>query len=236
MASISNEDQKRGQRLRPNPYDRNFWVLENIRDNLKSGIESYIDPSPAAWRIVDYGCGNMPYRELFKQTQPACAYEGHDFPDNDLADRTLRADGGLDLEAGTADVVVSSQVLEHVPDPGFYLQESFRALRKGGKLFLTTHGVWRFHPDPTDFWRWTSAGLQKQVQEAGFAIVCFRGMVGPAATGIQLFQDAVLPRVPVRLRKAFCFMCQRAMRFLDARSSRHTVDADACTFFCVAGK
>lgn len=210
--------------------------MENIRNNIKAGIESYVDPAPAAWRIVDYGCGNMPYRELFQQTQPACSYEGHDFPNNDLAERGLRADGGLDLEAGMADVIVSSQVLEHVPDPRLYLHESFRALREGGMLFLTTHGVWRFHPDPTDLWRWTSAGLRKQVEEAGFRIVHFKGMVGPAATGVQLFQDALLSRVPPILRNTFCYVCQRTMRFLDAHSSTHTVDADACIFFCVACK
>ncbi len=44
--------------------------------------------------------------------------------------------------------------------PGLYLSECFRVLRPGGQLLLSTHGVFPYHPDPVDLWRWTCEGLR----------------------------------------------------------------------------
>ena len=63
-------------------------------------------------------------------------------------------------------------------------------------MLLSTHGIMVFHPDPVDYWRWTCDGLQRAVREAGFEIVRFEGIVGLAATGLQLFQDARHTGVP----------------------------------------
>ena len=32
---------------------------------------------------------------------------------------------------------------------------------------MTTHGVMPYHPSPTDYWRWTHAGLEKLFRENG---------------------------------------------------------------------
>ena len=53
------------------------------------------------------------------------------------------------------DAVLSTQVLEHVADPGALPAERFRVLRPGGRLLLSTHGIFVYHPDPDDYWRWT---------------------------------------------------------------------------------
>lgn len=44
----------------------------------------------------------------------------------------------LPFREGEFDVVFSGQVLEHLYDPDFFLDECFRVLKKGGKLILTT--------------------------------------------------------------------------------------------------
>ena len=38
----------------------------------------------------------------------------------------------------TYDAVLSFEVIEHVPSPQFYLNEAFRILKKGGKIYLST--------------------------------------------------------------------------------------------------
>ena len=53
-----------------------------------------------------------------------------------------------------------------------------------------------YHPDPDDYWRWTCAGLKHAVGQAGFEIVRFEGIMGLAATGLQLVQDAVYWELP----------------------------------------
>ena len=34
-------------------------------------------------------------------------------------------------------------------------------------MLATTHGVMPYHPSPTDYWRWTHAGLEKLFAENG---------------------------------------------------------------------
>ena len=184
--------------------------------------------------LVDYGCGNMPYRELIS---PRIAkYIGCDLEGNSLADVEYSADGILPIAEGSVDLVLSTQVLEHVADPHAYLTEACRILKTGGKLLISTHGVWRYHPDPTDYWRWTCDGLRKQIQAAGFEIKSVEGIMGPMATSVQLFQDAFMRRLPRWMRKVFCLAMQLAMQFADYITSDEVRDRDACVFAVVAEK
>ena len=127
-------------------------------------------------------------------------------------------------------------MLEHVVNPNAYLIEANRVLKTGGKLILSTHGYWMFHPDPTDFWRWTSTGLQKIVKEAGFEIIYFKGIIGRSAMGLQLFQDGILFKLPKFLRPVLAIIMQPLIIFFDKTTAQETRDKDACTFILVATK
>src|SRR5262249_24612505 len=70
-------------------------------------------------------------------------------------------------EDASYDIVLCSQVLEHVDDPVQAVRELARALRPGGRLLLTTHGTYYYHPLPGDYWRWTHAGLEKVLRDNG---------------------------------------------------------------------
>ena len=61
----------------------------------------------------------------------------------------------------------------------------------GGRLLLSTHGVFFYHPDPEDYWRWTCAGLRRIVSDAGLEVERFEGMMGLLAVGLQITQDAI---------------------------------------------
>jgi SAM-dependent methyltransferase len=65
------------------------------------------------------------------------------------------------------DVVLSTQVLEHVPDPSQVFAESVRVLKRGGRLVLTVPGVWPTHEAPHDYWRFTRHGLKRLLVEHG---------------------------------------------------------------------
>ncbi len=58
------------------------------------------------------------------------------------------------------DLVLCTQVLEHVEQPFEVVQEIHRVLRPHGKVFLTTHGIWKEHAEPFDRWRFTPDGLR----------------------------------------------------------------------------
>ena len=109
----------------------------------------------------------------------------------------------LDAADGAAAGVVSFQVLEHVWDLDWYLGECRRLLEPGGWLLLSTHGVWPYHPHPTDFRRWTRDGLRAELESRGLEIVAFRGLLGPLAWTTQIralgFRHVLLAIPVVRL-------------------------------------
>jgi SAM-dependent methyltransferase len=188
---------------------------------------------PAA-TLLDFGCGNMPYRSLFELR--VARYVGCDLPGNELADCHIESIARLPHETSTVSIVLSTQTLEHVEDPAAYLKEAQRVLEPGGHLILTTHGLWRYHPDPVDLWRWTSAGLQKQLRDAGFEIVYFEGLLGPGATALQLWQDAARPGIPHRLKPMFTRLCQHAIEWADRRCPAEDRRRDACVYTIVGEK
>ncbi|MBC7922289.1 MAG: methyltransferase domain-containing protein [Ferruginibacter sp.] len=184
--------------------------------------------------LADYGCGNKPYEPLVAPY--VGQYLGIDLPENPRADIVISPQGKIHATDGSVDVVLSTQVLEHVENPLFYLAEAHRILRDRGLLILSTHGYWMFHPDPNDFWRWTSTGLQKIVRESGFEIHYFQGIIGRSAMGLQLFQDGLLFKLPVFLRPVLSVVMQPFIALFDKTTRQETKNRDACTFVLVARK
>jgi SAM-dependent methyltransferase len=202
--------------------------MESIIDRFFSG------PLLPESRMLDFGCGNMPYRPLFEKF--VGQYIGCDLMGNEQAECILEKPDCIPFADGSAAIVLSTSVLEHVVDPASYLTECHRVLADNGLLILSTHGVWRYHPDPLDLWRWTSEGLRRVIQKSGFSILHFRGVLGPGATGLQLWQDATLDRLPLSLRWLFTCILQAWIRAADRRCSPNSRDADASVYVLVARK
>ena len=186
---------------------------------------------PAGARVLDYGCADVPYRHFF----PAdVEYVPADLPGNPHAVLELDPEGRIPSEDQSFDAVVSTQVLEHVEDPARYLAECARVLRPGGRLLLSTHGVFVYHPDPDDYWRWTCAGLKRVVTDAGLEVERFDGIIGLAATGLQLVQDAFYYQLPRRLQPVVAFVMQALIAFVDRLPGQRPIDMDAQVFALIA--
>ena len=188
---------------------------------------------PADGRVLDYGCADVPYRRFFPDS---VEYLAADLPGNPEATVTINPDGTLPLEDHCVDAALSTQVLEHVTDPGLYLNECARVLRPSGRLLLSTHGFMVYHPDPVDFWRWTSAGLREAVERAGLRVVRLEGIMGLGATGLQFVQDAFIYRLPRRARPVLAYIMQSAIAAVDRRESPEEREKNALVFALVAEK
>lgn len=114
--------------------------------------------TPAGAAILDVGAGTCPYRPLFAH----CRYMAHDF----------KAYMGVKLGGGTAygeidlvsditaipapeasfDVVLCTEVLEHVPEPVAALREMVRLLRPGGRLLITAPLGSGLHQEPYHYY------------------------------------------------------------------------------------
>lgn len=222
---------ERGDRTRPPRHDRRYWHLLLLLDRVRRVVES--DLLKGGEQLLDYGCGNKPYRELFGKK--FARHIGADIAGNAEAEIVLGDEGHIPVAGESFDGVLSSQVLEHVASPRVYLSEAHRVLKYGGSLILSTHGIWPYHPDPTDFWRWTKDGLVREITQAGFEVQLVQGVFGPESSALQLWQDATFERLPRPLRPAYTWFFQTLIGLIERRHPDKLSD-DASVYVVLARK
>jgi SAM-dependent methyltransferase len=181
--------------------------------------------------VLDFGAGPAPYRSLFSRYE---RYVTADLP-GEPADLVID-EGRVPAEDASFDVVLSTQVLEHVPDPDAYLAEAHRLLAPNGTLLLSTHGVYWYHPVPEDLWRWTGPGLRRQIERCGFTVSELIPVVSaPAAALTMLCQYAAALVIPGRLQAAWHLVTQVFIDAIDRVSiARGATKHDAALFMVVA--
>ena len=154
--------------------DTDWLVLRGLVSSLSGAFSKYVDRGT---RLLDFGCGTMPYRSMVEAR--GGKYVGADFGSDAAIEIT--PDGQVGANDGSIDVVLSVQVLEHVRDLDRYFSEISRVLDQGGRLILSTHGTWLYHPHPEDHRRWTRMGLHHEIESRGFKIESSEAIVGPLA-------------------------------------------------------
>ena len=147
------------ERRRPGIGNSAYLVLREITRSLVAARDAFLGPG---LRILDVGCGVQPYYPLFADV--ASDYDGHDVEPGPRITYVSPAES-LPIPDAQYDVVLCTQVLEHVRHPQRALEEMTRVLVPGGHLFLTTHGVYPFHPHPADYWRWTQQGFEAMFED-----------------------------------------------------------------------
>lgn len=141
---------------------------------------------PPAERVLDLGSGEAPYAGLF----PHRRYVSADL----VAGADVRCDAAtLPFARRSFDLVLCTEVLEHLSDPEDALREIRRVVTDTGTLVLATPLTWGVHAD-RDFHRWTDTGLRRLLDRAGFTVVQMR-----ARGGILLCVAELLLVVPWQL-------------------------------------
>jgi SAM-dependent methyltransferase len=166
---------KAQNRLYPPFWDREYWALcvlrSFVREALNTGIRG---------RALDYGAGDSPYRPLFERA--GVDLIGADIGPSPSASLQIDEQGRVPVPGGYFDVVLSTQVLEHVTDVQQYLREAYRVLRPGGMCLISTHGTYMLHRHPVDLRRWTVDGLRLELEQAGFEVSSMVPRIGILAT------------------------------------------------------
>jgi SAM-dependent methyltransferase len=108
----------------------------------------------APGRMLDVGCGDGRLAREIKQVLPRVVVHGCDLSVAALAraeglDRRYAVDLNVDRlpePDGSLDLVVASEVIEHVIEPGRAVAEFHRVLKPGGHVLITVPNVafWRF--------------------------------------------------------------------------------------------
>lgn len=105
-------------------------------------------------RMLDIGCGDGRLARAIKQVLPGVVVHGCDLSVAALnraegLDRTYTVDLNVDRLSepdSSLDLVVASEVIEHLVEPGRAVAECHRVLRPGGHVVITVPNVafWRF--------------------------------------------------------------------------------------------
>ena len=129
---------------------------------------------PAGSRVLDIGAGSAPYRALFAH----CDYKTQDFAQ--LKDAQLRHGGyapidfvseahAIPVPDASFDVILCTEVLEHVPEPIAVAREFGRIVAPGGRLILTAPLGSGIHQEPYHFYGgYTPYWYRQFLRQAGF--------------------------------------------------------------------
>jgi hypothetical protein len=106
--------------------------------------------------LLDVGGRGRPYAPLFDGH-----VERHYVLDLETGDSVNVVADARRTPVGSqsVDVVLCTQVLEHVPEPQAVIAEIHRMLKPGGRLLLTVPSIFPQHGGPGDYWRYTADGL-----------------------------------------------------------------------------
>jgi len=115
---------------------------------LKSGI------------VLDIGSKLAPYKNLIPHTK----YMTLDI--NPAVKPDIISDiHKVNWEENYFDTIIATEILEHCHSPEKAINEIYRLLKPDGICILSTRFIYRYHPDPKDYYRFTKDALEVLFQK-----------------------------------------------------------------------
>jgi SAM-dependent methyltransferase len=170
-------------------------------------------------KVIDVGCGIMPYKEMVEESSLIDSYLGIDFESSlaseyELGKPHLFWDGiSLPLDSCTVDTAIATELLEHCPNPNEVLCEIQRVLKSGGIFIFTVPFLWNLHLVPHDEYRYTPFSLKRHLQNAGFIDIELEALGGWDASLAQMIGIWVQNR-PLRFKKFYAYFAKFLIRKL----------------------
>jgi SAM-dependent methyltransferase len=130
-------------------------------------------PSAAA-RVLDVGCGNQPFPSRIESTgvsyRPLDA-SSHDGVSIDVIARIDQPDLPEAIyQDGPYDLILCSEVLEHVAEWDVAFANFYSLLARSGHLILTCPHFFPLHEEPYDFWRPTPYAISFFAEKYGLVV------------------------------------------------------------------
>ena len=132
------------------------------------GFRALKAPDVGGRRVLEVGSRNCNggLRVIVESFSPG-EYIGVDAEAGPGVDRVCRAEAIADVFGEESfDVVISTEMLEHVRDWRSAISNMKRVCRRGGLIVLTTRSIgFPYHGYPTDFWRYEPEDIQAMFSE-----------------------------------------------------------------------
>lgn len=150
-------------------------------------------------RVLEIGPDGDPsiYRSCTK-VKVAC-WDTLDFPGKADVTHHLRDPYSFPIPDDSYDVVISGQVIEHVPKIWRWMPEVARVTRPGGTIITIAPITWPYHEDPFDCWRIYPAGLCALYEDSGLDV--------DVAKWEAIEMEPLLRRIPRPFRQRVIWQC-----------------------------
>ena len=156
METLDSVNREGRERLYPSLTNPNWLVLRRRREIFKRWL-AQVDGRELD--VLDVGGRIQPYRPLLEGR--IRRYVAIDLRRTPLVSIVARAEQ-IPLAGGQFDVVICTQMLEYVPDPGAVIAEIYRVLKPGGCLLLSAPAVFPCDSE-FDLWRFLPGSLRNLV-------------------------------------------------------------------------
>jgi SAM-dependent methyltransferase len=149
------------------------WIVPLLNAAILASLDAHAHPRPGA-KALDAGCGGQPFRAGLER-------RGYRYFGLDAAaapgvtpDFLCPLDASLPApcrDTGPFDLILCTEVLEHVADWPAALANLHLLLAPRGVLLLTCPFVYPLHEEPYDFWRPTPHALSHWAARSGLTIL-----------------------------------------------------------------
>lgn len=131
------------------------WNGTNLRVAERNSIRAFVEKYRRflAGRVMDFGAGKSPYKDLVAVNAEYIAFEKGD-----------------KVPGGRFEAILSNQVLQYCESPGAILSFFHHKLIDGGHLVLTYPTNWP-EVEANDYWRFTKAGMNRLLLENRFKVM-----------------------------------------------------------------
>lgn len=130
-------------------YGTDFFVVRHLKNFIEARLKELVTDGR---HVADIGCGEQPMRSMVEAS--GGIYTGIDVAQN--SQNTVHVIAGIDsvpLPDDSFDVIVLTEVLEHVADIDGAFQEIGRLIKPGGRILLTVPFAYPLHEEPFDYMR-----------------------------------------------------------------------------------
>lgn len=153
--------------------EQEYFVTPHIRASIHHALAA-MEPVPAGATVLDVGAGECPLRDSLEAK--GYRYQSLDIEQNtaESIDYLVPIDRPLPealRDAGCFDLLILTEVLEHVADWATAFDNISRLLKPGGTCIVTVPFFYMLHEEPHDFWRPTDHALRFFAQSQGLRVL-----------------------------------------------------------------
>ncbi|QJR16452.1 class I SAM-dependent methyltransferase [Usitatibacter palustris] len=110
--------------------------------------------------VLEIGSKEYGSTSTFRDHYSDVEYVGVDMAEGPGVDVVADLTKGIgSLKEGYFSLGICCSVLEHVEKPWVFAENLSRLFRPGGKLYMSVPWVWRYHPYPDDYFRFSHKGV-----------------------------------------------------------------------------